>query len=121
VKFKVDENLPEELSLLLLASGWDSTTVVAQQLGGEIDSQIARICRDEQRVLVTFDRGFSNIRAYPPADSAGMIVFRLKSQDKRHVLTVARRLILALYERGIRNELRIVNQNRIRIRARSTS
>lgn len=117
MKFKIDENLPEELSELLDDAGWDSTTVVAQQLGGEIDPEVARICREEQRVLVTFDRGFSNIRAYPPADGAGMIVFRLKSQDKRHVLSVARRLVLALHEREIRNELWIVHENRIRIRA----
>lgn len=78
MKFKVDENLPEDLSELLRDAGWDSMTVVAQQLGGEIDPEIARVCREEQRVLVTFDRGFSNIGAYPPANSAGMIVFRLK-------------------------------------------
>lgn len=86
-------------------------------MGGEIDPEVARICREEQRVLVTFDRGFSNIRAYPPAEGAGMIVFRLQSQDKRHVLTVARRLVLALNEREIGNELWIVHENRIRIRA----
>ena len=81
MKFKVDENLPEDLNGLLCDAGRDSTTVVAQQLGGEIDPEVARICREEQRVLVTFDRGFSNIRMYPPTESAGMIVFRLKSQD----------------------------------------
>ena len=78
---------------------------------------IQSICREEQRVLVTFDRGFSNIRAYPPAEGTGMIVFRLQSQDKRHGLTVARRLVLALNEREIGNELWIVHENRIRIRA----
>jgi predicted nuclease of predicted toxin-antitoxin system len=117
VKFKVDENLPEELSALLRDAGWDSTTVVAQELGGEIDPEIARICREEQRVLVTFDRGFSNIRAFPPGESAGMIVFRLRRQDKRDVLIVAGRLVVALREREIRNELWIVHEDRIRIRA----
>jgi hypothetical protein len=46
-----------------------------------------------------------------------MIVFRLKSQDKSHVLVVSRRLVVALKERGIRNELWIVHENRIRIRS----
>lgn len=116
MKFKVDENLPEELSELLRDAGWDSVTVVAQQLGGATDTEVVQICRQEQRVLVTFDRGFSNIRAYPPSDAAGVIVFRLKTQDKRHVLTVAHRLIMALNERQIHNELWIVHENRIRIR-----
>ena len=117
MKFKIDENLPQELNELLVDAGWDSTTVVGQQLGGAIDPEVSRICRDEQRALVTFDRGFSNIRAYPPSGGAGVIVFRLKSQDKRHVLTVASRLVVALKAREIRNELWIVHENRIRIRA----
>jgi hypothetical protein len=46
-----------------------------------------------------------------------MIVFRLKSQDKRHVLAVSERLIQTLKERELRNELWIVHENRVRIRA----
>jgi hypothetical protein len=45
-----------------------------------------------------------------------MIVFRLRSQDKRHVLAVAARLVAALRQRELRNELWIVHENRIRIR-----
>ncbi len=117
MKFKVDENLPDELSQLLLDAGWDSLTVVEQQLGGAQDPQLAQVCRDEVRVFVTFDRGFANIRAYPPSQSPGMIVFRLKSQDKPHVLETAERLVVALLQREVRNELWIVSENRIRIRS----
>ena len=116
MKFKVDENLPEELSQLFRQAGWDSFTVTEQQLGGAEDSEVARVSTDEQRVLVTFDRGFSNIKAYPPASHPGMVVFRLKSQDKPHVLAVATRLVAALNVREIRNELWIVQDDRIRIR-----
>jgi len=86
-------------------------------MGGAVDPQLVSVCRVEDRVLVTFDRGFTNIRAYPPSQSPGMIVFRLKSQDKRHVLAIGARVIAALREREIRNELWIVHENRIRIRA----
>ena len=58
MKFKVDENLPEELSRLLRQARWDSLRVEEQRLSGEVDPRIARICRDEERVLVTFDRAF---------------------------------------------------------------
>ena len=117
MKFKVDENLPEELSQLFRQTGWDSLTVAEQQLGGAEDPDVARISNSEQRVLVTFDRGFANIKAYPPAKHPGMIVFRLKSQDKPHVLAVATRLVAALATREIRHELWIVQEDRIRIRA----
>jgi len=121
VKFKVDENLPEELNQLLRDSGWDSQTVDEQHLSGEDDERIAAVCGAEDRILVTFDRGFSNITAYPPASTPGLIVFRLKSQDKRHVLAIAARLIEALRQRELRRELWIVHENRVRIRATSPS
>jgi len=117
VKFKVDENLPDELSLLFRAAGWDSLTIEQQLLSGAIDPRLAEICTAEERILVTFDRGFSNIRVYPPADHPGMIVFRLKSQDKQHLLSVAERLVETLSKRDLRNELWIVHEDRIRIRA----
>ncbi|HKR62530.1 MAG TPA: DUF5615 family PIN-like protein [Thermoanaerobaculia bacterium] len=117
MKFKVDENLPEELSQLLRDAGWDSLTVDEQHLSGEDDERIAGVCTAEDRILVTFDRGFSNITTYPPSSTPGMIVFRLKSQDKPHVLAIAVRTIEALRQREPRRELWIVHENRIRIRA----
>jgi len=116
MNFKVDENLPDELAQLLRDSGWDCRTVVEQQLGGVDDPTVSRVCDEEDRILVTFDRGFANIKNYPPAYHAGIIVFRLKSQDKPHVLAVSARLVQALRERTLRNELWIVHENRIRIR-----
>lgn len=117
MKFKIDENLPEELSQLFRDAGWDSRTIEEQRLSGELDPRLAEICSAEARILVTFDRGFSNIRVYPPSNSPGMIVLRLKSQDKAHVLAVAARLVDALRQRELRKELWIVHENRIRIRA----
>jgi predicted nuclease of predicted toxin-antitoxin system len=120
MRFKVDENLPEELAQLLRAAGWDATSVVEEDLGGCDDVRIQHVCDVEDRILVTFDRGFANIRAYAPEDHPGCVVFRLRSQDKHHILTVAVRLIAALRERQLQNELWIVDERRIRVRLSST-
>lgn len=116
MRFKIDENLPEELPGLFREAGWDATSVIQEQLGGSDDTRINRVCDAEDRILVTFDRGFANIRAYAPASHPGFIVLRLRSQDKPHVLTVAKRVIAALRERELRNELWIIEEGRIRIR-----
>lgn len=121
MKFKVDENLPDELTHLFRDSGWDCSNVDEQNLGGATDPRVAEVCSSESRILVTFDRGFSNIRRYPPSGFPGIIVFRLKRQDKLHVLEVSGRLIEALHRRELRNELWIVHENRIRIRSASTN
>jgi predicted nuclease of predicted toxin-antitoxin system len=119
MRFKVDENLPDELPHRLRAAGWDATSVVEEKLSGCDDVRIQHVCDVEDRILVTFDRGFANIRAYAPEDHPGFIVLRLRSQDKHHVLTVAGRLIAALRERELLNELWIVDESRIRVRLSS--
>jgi predicted nuclease of predicted toxin-antitoxin system len=117
MRFKIDENLPEELAELLRDAGWDAATVVEQELGGSVDPRVSEICDSENRILVTFDRGFSNIKAYAPELHPGFVVFRLKSQDKAHVLSVTTRLIAALRQHELRHELWIVDETRIRVRA----
>jgi|ERR1043165_5154598 predicted nuclease of predicted toxin-antitoxin system len=117
MQFKIDENLPEELASLLHGEGWDVVTVDQQQLSGTIDPNLEGICRAEDRILVTYDRGFANIKRYELRGSPGIIVFRLKRQDTPYLLGVAKRLVIALRGREPRNQLWVVRDTRIRVRA----
>ena len=116
MKFKIDENLPIEVAHLLRESGYDALTVLAQQLGGKPDRNIAQICQQD-RIIVTLDLDFADIRAYPPSDYAGLIVFRLSQQDKFHVLNVCQRLLPMLEHESLQQKLWIVEDKRIRIRS----
>ena len=93
MKFKTDENLPEEVAELLRDAGHDASTVLEQSMGGGPDPDVALICRREQRALVTFDVGFADIRTYPPDEHRGLIVLKLKRQDKTHVVDVFEQLL----------------------------
>ena len=55
MRFKVDENLPVEVSAWLRAAGHYALTVPDQHLGGSTDLTIASICQQEARALVTLD------------------------------------------------------------------
>ncbi len=114
--FKIDENLPREASELFNQAGHDAITVIDQQLGGKPDSTIATVCQQERRVLVTIDTDFADIRIYPPKEFPGLVVVRLKQQDKSHVLEVLQRLISMLPDEPLAEHLWIVEENRIRIR-----
>jgi predicted nuclease of predicted toxin-antitoxin system len=116
MRFKIDENLPEEFAQLLRANGWDCLSVVDQALGGADDPRINEVCRLEGRILITFDLGFANILAYPPASHPGFVVLRLRRQDKPHVLDVGVRLVARLRARELRSELWIVEEGGVRIR-----
>ena len=119
MKFKVDENLPIEVDEMLRHAGHDAVTVLEQYLGGSADAQLAERCQRESRTLVTMDMDFSDIRNYPPAEFPGLVVFRLRQQDKPHVLDLCRRLMQVLHQEPIEGHLRIVEENRIRIRGES--
>ncbi len=114
--FKLDENLPVEATTLLQAGGHNALSVLDQSLGGHSDTDIAAICRKEQRVLVTFDLGFADIRVYPPRDYSGIVVLRLGRQDKPHTLEIVEQLIPKFGDEPLENHLWIVSETSIRIR-----
>ena len=79
MRFKLDENLPGSLVATLENAGHDAATVTEQGLQGKPDERVASVCRAEDRILLTLDSGFADIRVYPPTDHPGIVVFRVKS------------------------------------------
>jgi predicted nuclease of predicted toxin-antitoxin system len=116
MKFKVDENLPLEIAVNLREAGHDALTVVDQGLGGYADEHVAEVCKREQRALVTLDIDFANVQAFPPADYSGIIVLRLRRQDKPHVLAVFQRVIPLIETELLAQKLWIVDELRVRLR-----
>lgn len=116
MKFKIDENLPTEISRLLQDEGYDAMTVHDQQLAGEPDPLIASVCQEEERVIVTLDVGFADIRQYPPAEYFGIIVFRLKKQDKGSIINAFLPILPHLRSESLIHKLWIVDEKKIRVR-----
>jgi len=116
VKFKTDENLPAEAAATLRGCGFDAETAWDENLSGSDDQTIAARVRNEGRILLTLDLDFANIQAYPPHQHPGIIVLRLKRQDKATVVAYIRRIAAALDRRSPVGELWIVENNRIRFR-----
>jgi len=75
-------------------------------------------CNNEQRVLVTLDTDFSDIRFYPPEDLSGIIVLRVRSQAKHHIIEVFRGIIPLLEREPLERNLWIVEETRVRIRGK---
>ena len=116
MRFKLDENLPVELAEVFREAGHDAVTVVDQGMEGARDSDLASVCLDEGRVIVTFDLDFADIRAYPPSAYPGLVVFRLDSQARDHIAAAATRLLEVLAGVTLDGQLWIVEESRIRVR-----
>ncbi len=95
MQFKIDENLPIEIAELLINvnAGHNAKTVNDQQLQGVRDPILIDACKSENRILVTLDTDFTDIRAYPPQEFSGIIVLRVGSQAKQHVIKVFQNII----------------------------
>ena len=116
MRFKLDENLPIRLKSQFTESGHDAVSVLDQGMGGATDSALASACVTEQRILVTLDLDFADIRTYPPGQHPGIVVVRLASQTRHDILRVGASLIEALSNSSPQGQLWIVEGSRIRIR-----
>ena len=85
MRFKVDENLPEETARLLRRAGYDASTVLDQEMEGKSYKDLSLVCQREQRALITLDLGFADIRTCPPKElrSVGTLT-ETAGQDTRH-------------------------------------
>src|SRR5437899_7228041 len=79
MRFLVDANVP--LSVAPRSSlGYEATDVREIAMGSADDAVIARHARDNAFCLITRDKDFGDIRNYPPADYAGIIVLDLPDE-----------------------------------------
>jgi predicted nuclease of predicted toxin-antitoxin system len=115
-RFKIDENLPHEFVDILNENGHDALSVYQQKLSGKPDSQIADICKKENRIIITLDIGFSDIRNFPPSDYPGILVIRSNEQDKITLINILNTVIPKLNVTEIKNHLWIIDKDKIRIR-----
>jgi predicted nuclease of predicted toxin-antitoxin system len=115
-RFKLDENLPRDAEALLQQAGHDVQTVLAEQLGGNPDPRVFDASQAEERVLVTFDLDFSDIRVYPPASHHGIWVLRPHTQSVENALALLRSALRVLEDEPTRKRLWIIEPERVRIR-----
>ncbi len=76
MKLKLDENLSRHLKLVLAELGHDVLTAADENLLSHPDTEIARAAKNEQRMLLTLDVEFADLRKYPPGSHPGVILFR---------------------------------------------
>ena len=116
MRFKIDENLPTSVTTVLSNADHNVTTVFEEDMVGVSDYTLSNQCKSEKRILITLDLDFADIRAYPPGKHPGIVVIRLKSQDKITIIHGFQRLIKAFEENNPAGKLWIVEEERIRIR-----
>lgn len=89
MRIKLDENLPTSLLAHRQGLGHDVDTVPTESLAGRADPVIWRATQNAERVLITQDLDFSDIRQFQPGLHHGLILVRLRMPGR---LALTRRL-----------------------------
>ena len=116
MKVKLDENVTTAAVMLLADHGHDVDTVPSERLTGAADAVVMEACRSDGRMLVTFDVGFGDVRAYPPGSHHGIVLIRITDQRPDNTLDVLRRFLAQHSLDDLAGTLVVVSDTRVRIR-----
>lgn len=116
LRFKLDENLPRRVEPALRELGHEVETATSEGLAGAPDSVLLAACGSEDRILVTLDLDFADIRTYPPGSHRGIWALRPARQVFERVLDlVLAGVRLSTIERTA-GQLWVIDERRVRIR-----
>ena len=101
-----------------LLRSWGRDVLTAQEVGlaGRPDEEILAYATMHERVLITIDIDFSNIRHYPPKFHKGIIVAKIRPRHAEAVHIVLEYLLNHIDPDRLSKSLVIVDQNKYRVR-----
>lgn len=114
MRILADENFPRPALDALRKAGWDVFSI-AEERPGVSDEEVAVLCADQQRILLTFDKDFGELifRRGLPAGS-GVVLFRITPESPDEAADVA--LALVESQHGLHGSFCVVTRDRIRVR-----
>ncbi|MEW6717570.1 MAG: DUF5615 family PIN-like protein [Chloroflexota bacterium] len=113
---KVDEDLPRAAVQILLEYGYEAVNVVDQNMGGWKDLPLWKVIQQEKRFLVTADKGFADVRAYPPGKHAGVLLLRPDNDGIRPVLELLNKVLKSYVLQNLTGTITVATPRGIRIR-----
>ena len=93
MKIKLDENLPGDLADVLRLLNHDVETVPQESLAGRDDPTIFLAPVREDRMLITQDLDFSDVRKFKPGTHPGIVLVRLRDPSRRRLIERIRQVV----------------------------
>jgi predicted nuclease of predicted toxin-antitoxin system len=88
VKIKLDENIPVSVVQVLASHGHDVHSVWDEGLVGRKDQEIWVRCQQEERLLITQDLDFADLRKFQPGSHFGIILVRILHPGRVELLNL---------------------------------
>jgi predicted nuclease of predicted toxin-antitoxin system len=116
VRIKVDEDLPRAAAQMLRHHGHEAVSVLEQGMGGTKDDSLWQAVQTEHRLLVTADKGFGDIRSYPPGSHGGVLLLRPDQAGIGPVLHLLEQTLAAYELEALVGAVAVVTPRGVRVR-----
>jgi len=116
MKFLLDQNLSPKTTNFLRDLGHDAVDTRELNLSEASDDEIWQVAVRYNRILITFDLGFADLRKHPVDLGPGLIILRTKSTTSDTVNSLLKKLTEIYSSSEISGNLVIITDKKIRIR-----
>ena len=116
MKIKVDEDLPKSATIFLQGKGYDAISAKEHGMNGWKDPDLWKVVQKENRLLITADKGFADIRVYPPKTHHGVLLLRPDNDGIKPILELLQKTIESCNLNELEGKLTVVTTRGIRIR-----
>jgi hypothetical protein len=89
---------------------------VEQGLQGTPDNPLLSLIQSESRWLITADKGFADLRRYPPGSHCSMILLRVSEQSRRAYMELAGLMLDRVDLDGLGGAVVVATGRSVRIR-----
>lgn len=113
---KVDEDLPTMAVHRLREAGYEASNVLSQGMGGWNDTSLWQAVQEHSQFLVTADKGFGDIRRYPPKPPGGVLLLRPDRDGILPVLDLLNQVLAAYQLETLVGLLTVATPRTIRVR-----
>lgn len=120
MRFKIDEDLPRDITTTLRTHGHDAISVLDEVLGGAPDVRVWEAAQRERRCLLTADKGFADVNKYPPGTHGGIILLRLPRESRAGYIQLVEGLLAQFRITAAQGAIVTVSPQAIRIHGRTS-
>ncbi|MBI2449729.1 DUF5615 family PIN-like protein [Candidatus Pacearchaeota archaeon] len=114
MRFLADENISNSLIKAIKNLGHDIKDIKEYKKNLS-DLEIVKIAYKEDRIILTHDKDFANLKNYPLVSHKGVILLRFSDQSPINVTEIFIKLLNSSIKDKFKNSLVIINEEEVRI------
>jgi predicted nuclease of predicted toxin-antitoxin system len=116
MRILLNENLPNDLAEALRLLGHDVEHVYSKNLSGHPDPEVRAAAESEDRLLITQDIRFADVRQFLPGQHAGFVLMRLKKAGLRAIIDKVRTVFETEDVESWRGCFVVITDSKVRVR-----